>query len=132
MKKRTRWILLTIIVIVVVIVVAGVIAFRKIEENLNRLAALEIGTVDLKRLEDGLYEGQYESFPVKARVRVTVEAHEIVKIDLLEHVNGKGKDAEIIPQRVIESQSLQVDVVSGATYSSKVILKAIEAALITQ
>jgi len=132
MKKRTRWILLTIIVIVVVIVVAGVIAFRKIEENLNRLAALEIGTVDLKRLEDGLYEGQYESFPVKARVRVTVQDHKIVKIALLEHVNGKGKNAEIIPQRVIESQSLQVDVVSGATYSSKVILKAIEAALITQ
>jgi uncharacterized protein with FMN-binding domain len=30
---------------------------------------------------------------------------------------------------VVEAQTLEVDIVSGATYSSKVILKAIEAAL---
>lgn len=33
---------------------------------------------------------------------------------------------------VVEAQSLQVDAVSGATYSSKVILKAIEDALVNQ
>lgn len=38
--------------------------------------------------------------------------------------------AESIPQMVIEAQSLEVNVVSGATYSSKVILKAIENAFI--
>jgi len=123
--------LLAIAVIALAIVIAGVIAYRKIEENLTRLAAIEIKTVDLSRRGDGVYEGRYESFPVTARVRVTVQDHKIVKIDLLEHVNGKGKDAETLPQRVIESQSLKVDVVSGATYSSKVILKAIETALTT-
>jgi uncharacterized protein with FMN-binding domain len=47
----------------------------------------------------------------------------------VKHVNGQGKPAEVITEKVIETQSLQVDVVSGATYSSKVILKAIENAL---
>jgi len=37
--------------------------------------------------------------------------------------------AELITDMVIDSQSLKVDVVSGATYSSKIILKAIENAL---
>ncbi len=37
--------------------------------------------------------------------------------------------AEIITDKVIDTQSLQVDAISGATYSSKTILKAIENAL---
>jgi uncharacterized protein with FMN-binding domain len=47
----------------------------------------------------------------------------------LKHVNGKGTAAESIPETVVEKQTLQVDSVSGATYSSKVILLAIETAL---
>ncbi len=41
---------------------------------------------------------------------------------------ARGK-AEKIPDKVLEEQSLQVDIVSGATFSSKVILKAVEDAL---
>jgi uncharacterized protein with FMN-binding domain len=46
-------------------------------------------------------------------------------------VNGKGKPAEVIPQKVMDAQSLQVDTISGVTSSSKVILKAIEKALVS-
>jgi len=45
---------------------------------------------------------------------------------IIEHFNGRGEKAEAIIPRVIEAQSLDVDVVSGATGSSKAILKAIE------
>ena len=48
----------------------------------------------------------------------------------MEHVNGQGSGAERIPATVVEKQTLQIDMVSGATYSSKVILKAIENALL--
>ncbi len=41
-----------------------------------------------------------------------------------------GQPAEAIIEDVVEDQSLDVDSVSGATYSSRVILKAIEATLI--
>lgn len=48
---------------------------------------------------------------------------------MLEHQNGLGKKAGIINKSVIDNQTLKVDSVSGATVSSKVILKAIENAL---
>jgi len=40
--------------------------------------------------------------------------------------HGRGKPAEAITASVIENQSVEVDVISGDTYSSKVILKAKE------
>jgi uncharacterized protein with FMN-binding domain len=55
--------------------------------------------------------------------------HKIEYIELVKHKNGRGGPAEIIPIKVVEAQSLDVDIVSGATSSSKVILKAIENAL---
>jgi uncharacterized protein with FMN-binding domain len=61
---------------------------------------------------------------------VTVREHKITEIVLVKHENGKGTAAEIIPNKVVEAQSLDVELISGATYSSKVMLKAIENALI--
>ena len=51
------------------------------------------------------------------------------KEQLLEHQTGLGGKAEAIIDQVIQNQSLEVDAVSGATTSSKTILKAIENAL---
>jgi uncharacterized protein with FMN-binding domain len=50
-------------------------------------------------------------------------------VDIVRHDNGKGSPAEIIVDRIIEAQSLKVDLISKATYSSKAILKAVENAL---
>ncbi|NCC85175.1 MAG: FMN-binding protein [Clostridia bacterium] len=47
----------------------------------------------------------------------------------MKHVNGMGQAAEALPSQVVEAQTLQVDLVSGASFSSKVILLAIEDAL---
>ena len=67
--------------------------------------------------------------PVSAKVSVTIKDHRIESIELLEHNNGQGAGAEVIPSIVVEKQTMQIDTISGATYSSKVILKAIENAL---
>ncbi|TYB94365.1 MAG: FMN-binding protein, partial [Kosmotoga sp.] len=53
-----------------------------------------------------------------------------VDIELIEHNHGRGEAAEVIPEKVVEAQSLKVDIITSATYSSKVILKAIENALL--
>lgn len=66
---------------------------------------------------------------VAADVSATVRNHKITDIKILRHKNERGQRAEVIPQRVLAAQSLKVDTVSGATNSSKVILKAIENAL---
>lgn len=125
MKK----ILLIIGSIVVLIVVAGVIAFKQIENNLEVLANTEIEDIDLSSVEDGTYLGEYSSFPVSVNVTVTILNHEIIEVEITKHIQGQGLSAEAIVDDVIEEQSLAVDAIAGATYSSKVILLAIRDAL---
>lgn len=66
-----------------------------------------------------------------AEVEVEVKNHTITTITILKHRNGKGQTAESITNDVIKAQTLDVDTVSGATYSSYTILKAIEKAIVS-
>ncbi|HRW93617.1 MAG TPA: FMN-binding protein [Thermotogota bacterium] len=131
MKKKRVW--LFVLVGVSIAVLAGVLVFTyvigKMEEGLESLKSMQIAQIDLSQVKDGVYNGSFEQLPLKVEVSVTVRDGQIVGIDLRKHQHGKGQDAEAIPGKVIAAQSLQVDLVSGATYSSIAILKAIENAL---
>ena len=83
----------------------------------------------LNQLDDGVYAGECAKGPISVKVSVLISDHKIDSIDILEHKNGKGKKAEKIIEDVLDRQTLHVDVISGASYSSKVILKALENAL---
>ena len=69
---------------------------------------------------------------VYAKAEVTVKAGVITNIDILEHKNGRGSRAEVVIDRILEEQKIDVDAVSGATNSSTVIKKAVENALIEE
>jgi uncharacterized protein with FMN-binding domain len=125
--KKNRIRIIIAVVVVVLIAIWGTMAY--IQSNLKQLSDLTIARINLSKIDDGIYAGSYKSFPVAAEVLVTISNHRIAEIDLVKHSNGQGSGAEIIPGKVVEAQSLEVDIVSGATYSSKVILKAIEDAL---
>jgi uncharacterized protein with FMN-binding domain len=87
---------------------------------------------DMDLIEDGVYQGYYDltSTPIKVKLEVSVQNHQITKIDIIKHSRSPfGKKAEKIIDKIIECQSLDVDAVSGATASSKTILKAVENAL---
>ncbi|HCG64118.1 MAG: hypothetical protein A2Y31_06020 [Spirochaetes bacterium GWC2_52_13] len=129
MKKR--YIFLLVLLVVIVVGAVGVRSFiRKSEVALNQLSALSIANPDLSKIADGIYEGSYEAFPVKVVVTVEVADHRIVSVELNEHRNGQGKPAESLLPHIVATQSLELDAVAGATYSSKVILKAVEQALL--
>ena len=91
--------------------------------------SIRIEDVKLEKVKDGTYKGEYESFPVKVTVSVKVKNHQITEITITEHRTGRGGKAEVIIEDVIQTQSLEVNVISGATRSSNCILKAIENAL---
>ncbi len=129
MKKRYIVIIIVLLVLALGFITTKILLAR-FEGNLKQLALSEISDVDLAAAEDGIYIGSYSAFPVSAEVRVTIKNHIIIDIELLKHDNGQGQGAEIIPEKVIEAQSLKVESVSGATYSSKVILKAIQDAIL--
>jgi uncharacterized protein with FMN-binding domain len=127
--SRKRKIVL-IVVALVVVLAAGIAAVITIaERNLITARDAVIEEFDLSQVPDGTFDGEYNAFPVIAEVKVTVKDHVITGIDLIKHINGQGYGAEVIPQQVVDTQSLLVDTVSGATYSSKVILLAIRNAL---
>jgi len=125
-RKR---ILMTVLIVLAVITTAVVGVRGVLEANLNRLAVSAIAEVELSKLGDGVYKGGCKAFPIAVEVEVEVAGHVIKDIRLIRHDNGQGKPAEVLTERVVEAQSLKVDTVAGATYSSKAILKAIETAL---
>lgn len=85
---------------------------------------------DISAKADGVYTGGYDGGLVKATVAVTLNAGRIDAIKILSHDCGPvGKKGEAVVDRVVEKQTLAVDVVSGATGSSMVLLKAIEIAI---
>lgn len=131
MKKKYK-VLIIIASVVVVLVAGGVIAFSIISGNLEALKTMEIKNVDLAEIPDGAYNGSAGSFPVTAEVSVTVKDHVITDIKLISHSHGPDHGADAITGEVMKAQSLEVDAVSGATTSSKVVLKAIESALTGQ
>jgi len=87
---------------------------------------------DLALKTDGIYRGNYdlEGTPVNVTLDVTIQNHKIADIKILKHsCSPIGKKAEKITGRIIEVQNLDIDAVSGATGSSKAIIKAVENAL---
>jgi uncharacterized protein with FMN-binding domain len=101
------------------------------ESELLLLAQEVISDVDLSSANDGIYSVLPIKFiPIDVEVQVTVKNHTITNILLVKHFNGQGSAAEVLPSQILKVQSLKVDAIAGATYSSKVIVKAIQTALL--
>ena len=83
------------------------------------------GSIDISDIPDGVFVGEYDVDFIYAKVEVTVQNGVITNIDILEHKNGHGSPAEMVTDRIIEEQKIDVDAVSGATNSSIVIKKAV-------
>jgi uncharacterized protein with FMN-binding domain len=128
--KRNNIIKSIVVIVVIAILVMGVAVYLKVGELKEGMAHVQIGNMDLARIDDGVYSGEYNfEDTISVKVEVAVSDNRITNIDILEHNCGLGGKAEIITERVVDSQDLSVDVISGATASSKAILKAIEDAL---
>lgn len=130
MKRTFKRVGMVVIILLIAIGVMFYALIKKTDENFADLIAMPVQAIDLSKLSDGSYSGAYSVFPVDVEVTVEVSANKIVNITIDKHVNGKGMPAEEIVNTVVKQQSLDVDMISGATYSSKVILKAIEHALL--
>ncbi len=129
MKKVVAIVIILAGILVVYFGTKGIQSYLDLKKYQQQVDDIKIESVDLSRVPDGTYIGNAEVLWVAAEVKVIVKDHKIVNIDLIKHKNERGKNAEVIPEKVVEAQSLQVEAISGATNSSKVILKAIENAL---
>lgn len=128
MSKKLK-VFISITIVTTTIVIFMIIFVNKMNEGIDVLMAEEIPSINLEEIEDGTYLGAYRIPLISVKVEVTVNNHEITEITILEHKNGEGADAEIIIDHVIHDQSIEIDFISGASYSSKAILLAIGDAL---
>ncbi|MCR4434642.1 MAG: FMN-binding protein [Clostridiales bacterium] len=133
------WIVILSIVGVIALGMAGAIVMTA--PGRNELQNMVIADVDFKKLRDGVYTGAYrgtkDSFR-NAAVEVTVASGAVTEIRVTEGALANEKQTTEIRKgltinnlfdEVIKSQSLKVDVISGATLTSKAHLKAVENAL---
>ncbi len=121
--------LIIFMVVSTVIVFSTVLVGMVLVPETLRIGPADFEDIDVSRVPDGTYYGSAEAFMTGASVAVRVEDQQIVRIDLLRHKHSNGEEAVAVLDRVIEQQCLKVDVVSGATTSSLVLLKAVEDAL---
>lgn len=122
-KVKLRFWIITGILTVLILLVAMVAI------NLPKYQQVSDSSFDLTALSNGIYEGECDNGLVFVKVEVNVQNNTISNVHILEHRNGMGQAAESIVNSVISNQSVEVDMVSGATFSSQTILKAIENAL---
>ena len=82
-------------------------------------------------LADGVYKGSATGFSGPVTVAVTIMDKKVTSIDILSSTDDEAffNRAKGVIDRIISSQSLDVDVVSGATYSSNGIIGAVKNAL---
>lgn len=110
-------------------IVSGVILFTSMKNDVETYNNFDYSTIDLSAVEDGTYLGTEESVLVKVSVKVVVKDHTIRNVIILSHQCGQGRPAEKIVSDIVSQNSLDVDVVSGATVSSNVIKMAVYQAL---
>jgi len=83
-------------------------------------------------LEEDVFRGTAEGYGSDLTVEVRVEEGLIKSIEVVEHSETEGfaEDAfEQVPASIIETQSTDVDTVSGVTKTSEAIMAAVDAAL---
>ena len=129
LSKRARIISLITAGVIIAALVFGFVYMSGVQKYKKDVAALQVRNVDLSAIEDGEYFGDCDVGMVRASVRVVVLNHLITEIELLEHYNDRGGAAESLPASMIREQRVDVDAVSGATSSSKVIQEAVYNAL---
>ncbi len=124
--KKAKKVILILFCAVLLLLITGKVMIGNMVDKVQNVPVI---MPDLSEILNGDYIGEYSILPVHVKVKVSITDHRIVDIAILQHDNGLGSTAETITTDVIERQSLDVDAISGATVSSKCILKAIENAL---
>lgn len=117
------------IVVGAVVVIAAVMFIIISNSASNALNSMVYEDVDMNQAADGTFEGTADAGMVIVKVSVTVKDHAISQIDIIEHKNGRGTAAEAITQSMVDANTYDVDIISGATLSSETIKSAVSKAL---
>jgi uncharacterized protein with FMN-binding domain len=127
--------LIVVLAILVVLGVGGGIGWSRLSKEHREARSLPLNAVNFGKLNDGTYHGSYAGGMYRWRANecdVTVANGKVAAIQLVGSGDPGAKNTghEMLYDRVIAAQTLQVDTISGATLTSKAYLQAVENALI--
>lgn len=95
-------------------------------------AVQELADANFGELKDGIYFGESDGFGGKIQVQVRISEGKILDIQIVK-ADGEGaaylKKASSLTDKMLQAQSTNVDAVSGATFTSNGIIKAVRNAL---
>ena len=96
------------------------------------ISTIFLYTREQSTYKDGTYYNQAYGYHSEVKVEVVVKEGKIDQINIIGHEEPKilaDIVFEELPQRMIKKNSAQVDAISGATYTSKSLIQAVEKAL---
>ncbi len=145
-KNRAFWIklhrVLTILILILIpihiIEVGGFVGVKAIQEALYNeppeiLSVANQSDLTENTYQDGVYTGVATGYRSGLTVEVSLENNEIMSIEIIEHHEVGERfyipAFESIPNQIVLDQSLDVDVISGSTYSCVGIVNAAADAL---
>jgi uncharacterized protein with FMN-binding domain len=127
MSRRT--IIITFMVLTAIFSM-GIFSNIQKRGQITRFKNLPVKQIDPANIANGSYKGSFCLKRFCYAVEVVVSGGVINDIILLNNSKSEyGVKGAAIKDKIIEAQSLQVDVIAGATISSKSIIKAVEKAL---
>lgn len=128
--RRHHRLLRIVLVVAVVLVVWSLVSQVTYGPWLRRTAdALVLKSPMISYRYSGVYEGSARVGHVAAKVRVTMGSQGITAVEFLQRPSG---NMDQLIAEVVRTGWVLVDVVTGATVSQKVTLKAIDNALMKQ
>ena len=97
----------------------------------ENISAAKDTSLDGQKFKDGVYTGVGKGFNGNIHVEVTIKDGKISEIKITQHSDDQPyiNNAMALINNIIQTQSVAVDTVSGATYSSKGIIDAVKDAL---
>ena len=137
-KRGKRWVkgcLITVLALLVLLAIGGGIGWSFISKEHREARSLPLNNVNFDKLNDGTYHGLYEGGMYQWRYNecdVSVADGRVAEIHMTSSNDpgAENTDTEMLYERVVAAQSLQVDTISGATLTSKAYLQCVENALL--
>ncbi len=126
MKRVVKW----FFILVGAVVLMSIIWASK---DLSDIKAVELKELELEKIDDGNYHGKYENGRFSNEVTVEIKAEKITDIKVTKPVLSSNEAfVSELKDILLSKQSLEIDTVSGATYTTKAYLKSIENALMIE
>lgn len=129
MRKKVKIMIIITSIVLVIGIGYGLSYLKRYNDYKSKVADIEINEVNLSQINDGIYVGEYDVDFISAKVQVEIKDSKIKDIEFVEYHHDRGEKAKSILQDIVDEQRIDVDTITGATNSSKVIQKAVKNAL---